>query len=341
MTPPPPRQATRRPTLKDVAARSGVSVISASRAMRAAPHVSDALRARVEQAAAALGYRPNRIAGSLRSQNAGLIAVIVPSVRHEVFAEVLDGIDDALAGSGYRPVLGISHYDLDREESILRDLLTWQPAGIVVAGLEHTPAARALLAGGPGPVVEVMDSDGDPVDLCVGTSQAEAGAMMAAHLLARGRRRIAYVGAWGERPARSRKRRLAFEAALAAQGVQLVARLISDEASGFRVGREACAALLDRHPDIDAIFFANDDLAIGALMYCTEAGIAVPDRLALAGFNGLELNRAVSPALTTIENPRYEIGQIAGRLVLDRLRGVPDTGRKHRLALRLRVGATS
>ncbi len=339
--PPPVEAPQRRPTLKDVARRCGVSVISASRAMRASPHVSAELRGRVESAAAALGYRPNRIAGSLRAQSASLVAVIVPSVRHEVFAEVLDGVDDALAGSPFRQVLGISHYDLVREEEILRDLLSWQPAGVIIAGLEHTEAARALLGGCASPVVEFMDIDGEPIDLCVGASQAEAGAMMARHLLERGRRRIGYVGAWGERPARSLKRRLAFEAALADAGAPLAARLIMDEASGFRVGREACAELLRRRPDLDAIFFANDDLAVGALMYCKEAGIDVPGAVALAGFNGLDLNLAVRPALTTIESPRYEIGQTAGRLVRERLGGRADLPRVNALPLRLRQGETT
>lgn len=335
------KPAPRRPTLKDVAARCGVSVISASRAIRDAPHVSPALRARVERAAAELGYRPNRIAGSLRSQTAELIAVVVPSVRHEVFAEVIDGVDDALAGGPWRPVLGLSHYDLDREAAVLRDLLAWQPAGVIVAGLEHSEAARALLAACGCPVVEVMDVDGAPVDLCVGTSQAEAGAMMARHLLARGRRRIGYVGAWGERPTRSRKRRVAFEATLAEAGLQVIARHIDPAPSSFAVGRAACTALLDAHPDVDAIFFANDDLAIGALTACQDQGIEVPGRLALAGFNGLTLNMAVRPSLTTIVNPRYAIGRMAGQLLRDRLQGAEVRDRVHRLPLTLRQGGTT
>ena len=331
----------RRPTLKDVAERSGVSVITASRALRDAPHVSPALRARVESAAAALGYRPNRIAGSLRSQTAELIAVIVPSVRHEVFAEVIDGIDDALAGGPWRPVLGLSHYDLDREAAVLRDLLAWQPAGVIVAGLEHSDAARAMLRACGCPVVEIMDVDGTPVDLCVGTSQAEAGAMMARHLLDRGRRRIGYVGAWGERPTRSRKRRLAFEATLAEAGVPVIARHIDPAPSSFLVGRAACSALLAAHPDLDAIFFANDDLAIGALTACQEQGIDVPGRLALAGFNGLTLNMAVRPVLTTVVNPRYEIGQRAGEILRARLGGAQPDTRVIALPLQVRQGGTT
>lgn len=331
----------RRATLKEVAELSGVSVISVSRVMRDAPNVSPELRARVEAAAQKLGYTPNRIAGSLRARTSDLIAVIVPSMSNSVFAEVIDGLDHGLSDSRYRTVLGISHYDKAREQDILSDLLSWNPAAVIIAGLEHSDGARELLLGCPCPVLQIMDTDGEPIDLCVGTSQAEAGRMMARHLVERGRRRIGYVGAWGERPVRSRKRRLAFEAELEALSVPLLARHIEDEASSVAVGRRGAEALLAAHPELDAIFFANDDLALGALFHCLETGIAVPDRLALGGFNGLELAQAVSPRLTTIENPRYTMGQSAAALLLDRLRSRDDAPRICSLPLVLRQGQTT
>jgi LacI family gluconate utilization system Gnt-I transcriptional repressor len=119
-----------RPTLRDVAEHAGVSVISASRVMRDAPNVSDALRDRVRAAANVLGYTPNRIAGSLRGQASDLVAVIVPSMSNSVFANILDGIDEAFQGTRLRTVLGMSRYDLIEEEAILRDLLSWSPSGV-------------------------------------------------------------------------------------------------------------------------------------------------------------------------------------------------------------------
>jgi len=310
-----------RPTLRTIAAECGVSLISASRALRGAPNVSPGLRARVEAAARELGYTPNRIAGSLRSRTTDLIAVILPSIGNSVFAAVVDGLDEGFAQTRYRSVLGLTHYDLAREEAILRDILAWNPAAVVIGGLEHTAAARALLAAAACPVVEIMDVDGAPVDICVGASQAEAGRLMARHLFETGRRRIGYVGAWAERPARSRKRRLAFEAALRDLGAPLVARHIDDRPSSLAVGKVCCALMLAAHPDLDALFFANDDLAIGALLHCQQSGVATPGRLALAGFNGLELAQALTPRLTTIANPRRAMGREAARLLLERLAG--------------------
>jgi LacI family gluconate utilization system Gnt-I transcriptional repressor len=333
---------TRRPTLKHVAELSGVSVISASRAMSGAPNVSRDLRSRVQAAADQLGYTPNRIAGSLRAQTTDLIAVVVPSMSNSVFAEVIDGIDEGLSASRYRTVLGISHYDDAREAAILRDMLAWTPAAVIVTGLEHSAAARALLATCARPVLEIMDTDGAPIDLCVGASQREAGRIMARHLVDTGRRRIGYVGAWGERPSRSLKRRLAFEAELEALGAPLAARWIAPEASSIAVGRRGCAEALAAHTDLDALFFANDDLALGALFHCQSAGIAVPGRLALAGFNGLDMAQEISPRLTTIDNPRAEMGRRAAALLLDRLE--PGGGARpslENLPLSLRRGETS
>jgi LacI family gluconate utilization system Gnt-I transcriptional repressor len=332
-----------RPTLRTVADLSGVSVISVSRVMRGAPNISPALREKVLAAAEALGYRPNRVAGSLRARATNLVAVIVPSMSNSVFPEVIDGIDHGLLGTPYRTVLGITHYDQAREETILHDLLSWNPAAVIIAGLEHSERVGAMLRACAGPVVEVMDVDGEPIDLCVGTSQAQAGQLIARHFIETGRRRIGYVGAWGERPDRSHKRRIAFEKALAEGGIGLSARHIEAAPSSLDTGRRGCAAILADNPNLDAIFFANDDLALGALVHCRKHGIPVPGVLALAGFNGLDIIEAVSPRLTTIVNPRFAMGELASHMLLDRINGKDgnDPRRIIRMDLTLRRGETS
>lgn len=332
----------RKPTLKDVAALSGVSVISASRVMRGAPNISAQLREKVERAAHTIGYQRNRIAGSLRGQATDLIAVIVPSMSNHVFPQIVDGIDAALKGSQLRLVLGMSNYDEDTEEAILRDMLTWNPAGVILSGLEHTARAKQMLAHFSGPIVEVMDSDGAPIDMAVGVSMEDAGKVIARHLVTRGYRRIGYVGAWGERPKRSLKRRLAFEAELALLGHPITACVILDEASSMQSGAAGIQALLARAPDLDAVFFANDDLALGALFYCQAQGIAVPQQIALAGYNGLDMCQSITPRLTTLSTPRYKMGLMAGELVRAHLDGAaPSDTRKFCLEQELIAGETT
>ena len=310
-----------RPTLRDVARLSGVSEISVSRVMRNAPNISEKLRERVEQAARQLGYTPNRLAGGLKSQSSNLVAVVVPSMGNNVFPEVVDEIDRILTGHGRRMVLGLTQYDIQREEAVLRDLMSWSPSGLILTGLEHTEASRALLAQARIPVVEIMDIDrppgqSAPLGTVIGVSHHAAGAAMADHLLARGYRRIGYVGAWGESDIRSLKRRQGFEARLAERGMALAARHVAPEASSIGLGRQACARILEAEPQIDALFFANDDLAVGGLLHCLAAGIAVPDRLALAGFNGIGFADAMPQRLTTIRTPRARMGALAAETLL-------------------------
>lgn len=334
--------STRPPTLKDVAAHAGVSVISASRVMRDAPNISNGLREKVESAAQRIGYRRNRIAGSLRGQTTDLITVIVPSMSNHVFPNIVDGIGDALEGSQLRLVLGMTKYTDSSEEEILRDMLTWNPAGVILSGLEHSNATKELLSDFSGPIVEVMDVDGDAIDMAVGNSMAEAGVLIAQHLVTRGYRRIAYVGAWGERPKRSVKRRLAFEVELARLETPLVCSVIHEGESSFEHGAEAFKQLLDRDLGIDAVFFANDDLALGALFYCQANGIRVPEDIALAGFNGIELCQSITPRLTTISTPRYEIGRLAGKLIREQIAGESPPGQHvFRLDLELIEGKTT
>lgn len=334
--------AARKPTLKDVAALSGVSVISASRVMRGAPNISKELREKVEQAALSIGYQRNRIAGSLRGQATDLIAVIVPSMSNHVFPQIVDGIDDALKGSQLRLVLGMTKYEDASEEAILRDMLTWNPAGVILSGLEHSDQTRKMLASFTGPIVEVMDCDGDAIDIAVGVSMEEAGQLIARHLVARGYKKIGYVGAWGERPKRSLKRRLAFEAELFQLGRPIAASIILADASSLESGAAGLKQLLAQKPDLDAVFFANDDLAMGALFYCQSQNILVPNDIALAGYNGLDMCQSIKPRLTTISTPRYEMGRLAGEMARRRIGGAEELNPTSiRMGLQLIEGGTT
>lgn len=332
----------KKPTLKDVAELSGVSVISASRVMSGGPNISKDLRRKVEVAAKSLGYQRNRIAGSLRGKTSDLVSVIVPSMSNNVFPNIIDGLSESLEDTPLRLVLGMTQYSDDKEEDILRDMLSWNPAAVVLAGLEHSTETRALLARYDGPIIEVMDTDGEATDIAVGVSQIAAGQLIARHFTTRGYRNVGYIGAWGERPVRSRKRRIAFEAELEELGNPLKAVQICEEASSIMVGAREMERLLGQNQGIDAVFFANDDLALGALLHCQSEGIAVPDEVAIAGFNGMEMAQMVSPCLTTLRTPRFEMGRIAGEMLCQRIEGTLERKQAiHELPIELILGETS
>ncbi len=308
-------------TLSEVARRAGVSGMTVSRVLHDHANVSERTRAKVMEAVQALGYVPNRLAGALATAKTRLMVVIIPSLGNIVFPEVLRGANERFEAAGYEAVIGVSDYDLAREEKLIAAMQSWRPSGWIVAGLEHTPRARQILREARCPVVEVMDVDGEPIDMAVGFSNAAAGREMGRHLQDSGRRRIGYVGGDLRRDLRAAKRRDGFVQALAERGLALEGEFTAPRPSSLLLGRAGLAQLLTQHPDLDAVYFSNDDMAVGGLMHCLAAGIAVPERLAIAGFNGLEIGEAVPQRLTTIRSPRHRIGQVAADHILARLDG--------------------
>ena len=305
-----------RATMDDVAARAGVSQMTVSRVMRGKGYTSDDVRRRVEEAAAEIGYVQNRLARGLRGEQTPLVAVILPTLGNRVFTEVLSGITDALTQQGVRPVFGLTEYSQDREEDLVRDLLSWRPKGILLTGLEHSEATRQAIRAADVRVAEIMDLDGMPISAAFGLSQAEAGQATARHMLARGYRRFAYAGSLGGRDVRAVKRLNGFRDTLRAAGAQMISEDISEAPSSMLEGRRITADILSRRDRPDAIYYSNDDLGAGGIMHCLAEGIAVPDTVALAGFNGLNFLEALPTRLTTIETPRYEMGRLAGEFLV-------------------------
>lgn len=305
-----------RATLKDVARLAEVSDISVSRVMRDAPNISKALRNKVIDAANALGYTPNRMAGALKSKNSKLVAVVLPSMSNEVFPQVLDGIETVLAKHGLNAVLGLSEYDPERELRVIRELLSWSPMGIVLTGLHHNETVAKMIAQQNIPVVQIMDIEGAPLQSAVGISHTKAAFAAADYLVGKGYKKPAYIGAWSERPERSRTRRLAFEARLKELGVPVVTYKISEERSSALVGAQVTADLVAVHPDVDCIFYANDDLALGGLFHAMKSGVSIPDDLAILGFNGIQIGKATPIQLSSVETPRFEMGIRAAELLL-------------------------
>ncbi len=304
-------------TLADVATKAGVSKMTASRALRGTGDVSKANVELVRRAARDLGYVGNHLATSLSSQRSVLVGVVVPSLTNIVFAEVLSGIANALEGSGKQAVFGVSDYDPDTEYDVIRNMLSWRPAGLIVTGLEQSADTLKLLRNAEVPVVQIMDLDGDAVDACVGISHAEAGHTMASALLAEGRKRIAYIGCGLERDTRAAKRFRGFKNALIDEGIGLAGERIETGPSTIAVGRALTAQLLADQPDLDCIYYSNDDLAAGGLFHCLSANIDVPGTLRLAGFNGLDLVDSLPKGVATTRTPRREIGIAAARIILD------------------------
>ncbi|WP_111413642.1 LacI family DNA-binding transcriptional regulator [Billgrantia lactosivorans] len=333
------RRGSEQPTLREVADAAGVSPITASRALNSPGQVNARTRARVLEAMERLGYVPNLVAGSLASARSRFIAVIVPSLANAVFIEVIQGLQETFEAHGYQILLGNTDYDIEREYQLIRTFLGWSCSALVTAGLRHSPACRTLLEHCDKPIMEVMEL-GAALDLNVGLDHAAAGRCMARHLLERGHRRVLFVGARLASDYRAEMRYRGHREALEQAGLE-APRLELEHLGSLDAGAAGLERALERHPDIGAIHFANDDLATGALLHAQRLGIRVPHELAIAGFNGLPIGQHITPRLTTIRSPRRHMGQLAATEVLRRLAGKRVQRRQHDVGFELLVGEST
>lgn len=300
-------------SIKDVARRAGVSPATVSRALGKGP-VSEALRAQVREAVLATGYRPNLAARRLRSQESGTIGLIVADIRNPFFTAVSRAVEDQAFAAGLRVILCNTDEDPVREASYLRLMQEERVTGLIFAptraGLEH-PALRELL------LPMVMIDRAGPAGLCdaVVLDNAAASEALVEHLWAQGYRRIA--GLFGHSSSTGQEREAGYRAAMTRHGMVPRARFVAPREEA---GEAALAALLDgAEPAPDAVMVSNGLLLMGVLRGARARGLALPDDLALAGFDNEAWTGLVQPGLTVIEQPVEAIGRTAMELLFARL----------------------
>ncbi len=314
------QQEAKRSTLKDVAAAANVSAITVSRALRNPELVSPSVRNHVLRIVEEMGFVPNPAASALASKKADVLGVLIPSVTNNVFAEVLRGIYAAAAHSRYSIQLANTHYSGLEEEKLLRLFISQRPAGLIVTGVDQSPAARALLSGAGCPVVQIMDSEQPPVDMLVGFSHCEGAKVATSHLVGQGYRRIAFLGA--RMDPRTHRRLDGYSQALRQSGLfdnELI--VTTHRPSSVELGCELLSELMAKKPDADAVFCNNDDIALGALFECQRRHINVPEAFGIVGFNDLGAVGFSHPPITTIRTFRDTIGHKAVEMLLSRIEG--------------------
>jgi len=324
-----PRRGHGRVTLADVAVAARVTAITVSRYLREPHRVAPATASSVAAALLATGYLPNKQAGVLASAATGsarMVAALIPSIANSIFAETVQGLADALQGSGCELLLAATGYSAEREEAQLRALLGWFPSALVVTGRRHTPGALALLhqaqARGT-PVIEIWDHHPGPGAESftqIGFDHEQVGRAMAEHLIERGYRSLAYVDSGVVEDFRAHERGDGFLAAARRRRVP-ARRVMAPAHEAIEAGRLALASLMagPHRPSVRAAAFANDHLACGALLEARARGLALPQDLALLGFGDFSLGRQLDPPLSTVHTPRFEIGQAAAHALLQAL----------------------
>lgn len=302
-------------TIRDVAKRAGVSIMTVSRAFSAPKTVAAATLARIESAADDIGYVPHRLAGALRSGVTRMVAAIVPSLENSLFAAFLQGLSDGLAAENLLLTAGDAGRSPDAEDRLISEYLTLKPRALVLHETTHRPETAARLRRLEVPVVEVGDLVDDPLRHNLSFSNKDAAAALTRHLVERGRRRIAVLTLPAAASTRARRRLEGYRAALLASGLDIDERLIVESAGGYEAAIAAAGRLLGAGLQVDAIIGAGDVFAIGALLAYQRAGRLVPDDVAIVSFDDHDICRQLSPALTALSIPRREIGLRTARLI--------------------------
>jgi len=312
--PPPDLDPPSVPTLSAVAERAGVSAITVSRVVRLPALVAPQTRAKVEAAMRELGYVPNQLAGALAGARTRSVGVLVPTIANSIFADTVQGLSDELEPLGFAVILAQSRYDATREDRMLSALLSRRPEAIIMVGSPATEDGARLLRRAAIPIAETWELPPEPIDAVAGFDNYAAGVAVAQHLVAQGRRHLAFIG--GDDPRATRRWNGFNDTALRA-GLAAPRRLILERnASG------SIAALADL-PGVDAVFAANDAHAIGFLSGLRKAGLLREGRareqpVAVIGLGDLEMGRLISPSLSTIRVHGDAIGRTAARLILSR-----------------------
>lgn len=303
-------------TLIDVAKVAGVSPITVSRALNQPHLVRPNTLAKVQAAVQETGYVKNMLAGGLVSNRSKLVALVLPTIANQIFADMVEGTSEKLTQAGYQLLLGFSGYEEWREEILVETILSRRPDGIILTGTLHTDNTRRRLLLSGTPVVETWDMTTSPIDMVIGFSHEEVGHATATHLLQQGRRRFAILTASDPRAAR---RNQGLQVALAKQGVSVVATHVVPVPGSLPLGREGAAQLLQAHPGLDAIVCSSDSLAHGALIEALNRNVTVPDQLAVMGFGDLNFSSHTVPPLSTIRVDGAKIGALAAQAILDRM----------------------
>jgi DNA-binding LacI/PurR family transcriptional regulator len=301
-----------KPTIRNVAERAGVSKSLVSLVMRGSPHVSERRRQAVLKAARELGYRPNAVARSLVEGRTRLIGALVADLHNPFFAEFLDGLQESLHGANLRMIVGSGRWDPLFEAEAVEAFLEMRVDGLVLLSVvpdSLTDAAASV------PVVIVGERDVGGVDIVV--DDDELGARLAVdHLVELGHERIAHIE--GAPSTTARYRRAGYEQAMTQYG--LLSYIVVEpgdftEEGGYRAAR----ALLSRRPRPTAIFAPNDLVAIGALSAADELGHRVPADLSIVGYDNTHLAAIRHISLTTVDQPRRDMGRVAAELLCARI----------------------
>lgn len=307
-------------TIRDVAEAAGVSIATVSRVLNNKDHpVGAETRQRILATADALGYRPNVAARSLRTDRSATVGIIADDIIGPFATKIMRGIQDRLRQAGYLCVIISADWDPDAEREAIHDLVSRSIDGIVFSETWHHTAVEMLdLASKP--YVFVHRQFAAPGQYSTIPDERYGAHLAMRHLIGLGHRRIGYING-PEHYYASALRLAGYREELESAGIAFDPTLVARGDWGLESGYTAMQYLLQAQPRLTALFAGNDLMAAGAIYALQDAGLRVPEDVAVVGYDDREISRTFRPRLTTVTLPCYEMGQAAAQMLLDRMEG--------------------
>jgi LacI family transcriptional regulator len=312
------KQRIQKVTIKDIARMCNVSTQTISRVINKRPDVSPETRELIENAIAEMGYRPSALARSLVQQRSHTIGVILSGLRYVGISLILNGITEECEKSGYALfVEELTRFDTPNIVPVIESLMAHQVEGIIFAAPELNENVKIVQSQLPAtrPPIIFLKCQPNPNYITIGIDNYGGARKAVEYLLSVGRRHIGLITGpleWLE----ARQRMQGWEDALKSVGIQVMPSKWTTGNWSSASGESAFAELLQKYPQMNAVFVSNDQMALGALHYCHSNGIRVPEEIAIIGFDNLTESPYFYPGLTTISNPLRDLGILAVNTLL-------------------------
>lgn len=309
-----------RVTLQDIAQFAGVTKMTVSRYLNTPEKVAPETAARIAQVMAEVNYTGDTENMIYNAAQNPRIGILIPSFNNQIFSDVLAGIESVTASQGFQTLVVNYDYNNEREEEQIIHLLSCHLSGLILTESVHTLRANKYLNAADIPIAQLMDTDPQPNRIMVGFDNFQAAYDMTTTLLASGKRHIVYFGSMSD--VRDQKRYRGYAKAMEEAG--LIARNISpNTVSSVSIGAGMLSLARQMYPSTDGIFCTNDDIAVGVLQECLRLQIAVPEKMAISGFHGLDIGLVTTPLLASVITPRFEMGNVAAEIIIKKIRKIP------------------
>ncbi|MDG1353042.1 MAG: LacI family DNA-binding transcriptional regulator [Sulfitobacter sp.] len=316
---------------------ANVSISTVSRSFNHPEKVSADTRKRIDRAVRKLGYIRNRAAQTIHGIRSGTIGLIVPTMDHAIFSELMEAFSRSVEAHGFSMLVASHGYDLEKEYAVTRKFLEHRIDGVALIGQEHSEETYQLLEQNRTPAISIWNYSAKSRLPCVGADNTRAGEMAAEHLLENGHRRIGLLFAPGNGNDRAQGRMDGARAALKAAGIDTPAEWTLQSPYSLSAAKRDVRILLEQTHRPTALLCGNDVLALGAIYAAQSMNLHVPDDISVIGIGDFKGSEDMHPALTTIRLPAQRIGFLAGEQLADAIINKPDHLPRVECAIALRA----